>query len=50
MGPLVLLFSTLCDVCPGFQTKVNPSVVYSIVHVQCIPHIYLWCNILLVGN
>ena len=39
----VPLFRT-SNVCSGFKVKVDPSLACFLACVQCIPHIYLWCN------
>ena len=42
VGPLIPLFWTSCDVCPGFQSQ-GGSVAWMLSHL-CDPQIHLWCN------
>ena len=42
--PLVPLFWSSGDICPGFQVMANPSLICFLTCVQWIPQINLWCN------
>ena len=46
MGPLIPLFWTSGDVCPGFQNEGggDPSLVCFLACAQWIPQVHLWCD------